>query len=151
MLPSTQTQMRPLNWRKELQNDLAIATEKTRAAWLSKRTVTATFLRTVIPHMEAAYHRGRLGVLRERGLRVPPLTAPLSEREKQVAIGAARGLSNAEIGEWLFISEDTIKTHLRRLYTKTGVRTRTGSVALLLIRGDITAGDVLGEPEDDDS
>lgn len=150
-MPSTRTVMRPIDWRKELTRDLAAATDRTRQAFLSKRTVTGTFLRTVIPHLEAAYHRGRLGSLRESGLRAPALTAPLSEREKQVAIGAARGLSNAEIGAWLFISPDTIKTHLRRLYSKTGVRTRAGSVALLLIRGDITPDDVLGGPGDEDS
>lgn len=142
-MPSITT-MRPINWRTELTNDLALATEKTRASWLSQRTVIGTFVRTVMPHVEAAFHRGRLSKLREHGMDVPELRAPLTERERQCAIGAARGLSSAEIGEELFLSTETVRTHMQRLFKKTGIHTRAGSVALLLLRGDITAGDVLG-------
>lgn len=149
-MPSTPTKLRPINWRTELTHDLAAATERTRAAWLSQRTVLGTFVRAVMPHVEAAFHRGRLSNLREHGLYVPELRAPLSKREKQVAIGAARGLTNAEIGEELFLSTETVRTHMQRVFKKTEVHTRAGSVALLLLRGDITAGDVLRGPRDDD-
>lgn len=143
------TETRPPAWREELTHDLADATEKTRAAWLSQRNVVATYLRAVMPHLEASFHRGRLGHLRDLGMLPPSLTHPLTGREKQVIVRVARGMSSAKIGADLFLSEFTIKTHLRRIYKKTGTHDRAHAVALLLIRGDITAADVL-EPLDDD-
>lgn len=143
------TETRPPTWREELTLDLANATDKTRAAWLPQRNVVATYLRAVTPHLEAAFHRGRLGDLRDRGMLPPSLTHPLTGREKQVIVRVARGMSNAKTGVDLCLAEDTIKTHLRRIYNKTGAHDRAHAVALLLIRGDITAADVL-EPLDDD-
>ncbi len=55
---------------------------------------------------------------------------PLTERELQVLRGMAEGRSNAEIGRELFLSEDTVKTHARRLFRKLGVRDRAQAVAL---------------------
>ncbi len=52
----------------------------------------------------------------------------LTERERQVLSGMSRGLSNAEIGQQLFLSEDTIKTHARRLFRKLGVSDRAHAV-----------------------
>ena len=46
-------------------------------------------------------------------------------REKEIIILLAQGLSNKEIGERLFISSETVKTHLKNLFTKTSVRSRT--------------------------
>ncbi|MFJ9900582.1 helix-turn-helix transcriptional regulator [Streptomyces sp. NPDC091280] len=143
------TETRPPTWREELTHDLTDATEKTRAAWLSPRNVVATYLRAVMPHLEAAFHRGRLGHLRDQGMLPPSLTHSLTGREKQVIVRVARGMSNAETGADLCLAEDTIKTHLRRIYKKTGANDRAHAVALLLIRGDITAAGVL-EPLDDD-
>ena len=53
----------------------------------------------------------------------------LTEREVQVLRGMADGKSNAEIGRELFVSEDTIKTHIRRLFRKLGARDRAHAVA----------------------
>ncbi|ADD40094.1 transcriptional regulator, LuxR family [Stackebrandtia nassauensis DSM 44728] len=53
----------------------------------------------------------------------------LSERETQVLLGIAGGKSNAEIGRELFITEDTVKTHARRMYRKLGARDRAHAVA----------------------
>jgi DNA-binding NarL/FixJ family response regulator len=53
----------------------------------------------------------------------------LTERELQVLHGMADGKSNAEIGRDLFVSEDTVKTHARRLYRKLGARDRAHAVA----------------------
>ena len=62
--------------------------------------------------------------------RSPPERAPLlSERELQVLEGMSRGLSNAQIGEELFLSEDTIKTHARRLFRKLDAPDRAAAVA----------------------
>lgn len=49
----------------------------------------------------------------------------LSEREIDVAELVARGATNGEIARSLHISEATVKTHLTRVYSKVGVRTRT--------------------------
>lgn len=52
-----------------------------------------------------------------------PLT-PLTEREEQVAVAVAQGLTNAEIAETLYISLSTTKFHLASLMTKIGARNR---------------------------
>ncbi|MGW0436113.1 response regulator transcription factor [Micromonospora sp. NPDC003197] len=53
----------------------------------------------------------------------------LTEREMQVLLGMADGKSNAEIGRELYVSEDTVKTHARRLFRKLGARDRAHAVA----------------------
>ena len=64
--------------------------------------------------------------LPRRPVRVRP---SLTERELQVLRGMADGKSNAEIGRELFVSEDTVKTHARRLFRKLGARDRAHAVA----------------------
>jgi len=49
----------------------------------------------------------------------------LSEREAAVLEAVARGLSNREIGRRLWISEQTVKFHLRNIYRKLGISSRT--------------------------
>ncbi len=66
-------------------------------------------------------------------LRAAPAQAPaaretLSARETEVLILAGRGLTNAQIGRELFVSEATVKTHLLRAYAKLGVPGRTAAV-----------------------
>jgi DNA-binding CsgD family transcriptional regulator len=56
----------------------------------------------------------------------------LSRREAQVALACAEGLTNAEIGQRLFIGEQTVKFHLRNIFTKFGVRRRTELISRLL-------------------
>ncbi len=58
-----------------------------------------------------------------------PLIEPLSEREHEVLALVAEGISNQEIAGRLFISLDTVKSHLKRLYGKLGVHSRTQAVA----------------------
>ena len=53
----------------------------------------------------------------------------LTERELQVLTGMGRGRSNAEIGRELFLSEDTVKTHARRLFRKLSAADRAHAVA----------------------
>lgn len=55
--------------------------------------------------------------------------ATLTEREQQVLEGMSRGLSNGEIGKELFLSEDTVKTHARRLFRKMSTHDRAHAVA----------------------
>lgn len=49
----------------------------------------------------------------------------LTARELTVLDGVARGMTNREIADELFLSVDTVKTHARRLYAKLGVTNRT--------------------------
>jgi DNA-binding NarL/FixJ family response regulator len=58
-----------------------------------------------------------------------PRRPALTEREMQVLRGMADGKSNAEIGRDLFVSEDTVKTHARRLFRKLNARDRAHAVA----------------------
>ncbi|MFN8214914.1 MAG: response regulator transcription factor, partial [Candidatus Nanopelagicales bacterium] len=62
----------------------------------------------------------------------------LSERETQVLAGMSRGLSNGEIGRELYLSEDTIKTHARRLFRKLRAADRAQAVAVGLRAGLIS-------------
>ncbi len=66
-----------------------------------------------------------------------PQRESLSAREVEVLRLVARGLTNAEIGRRLYISEATVKTHLLRLFGKLGVSDRTAAVTTALERGDL--------------
>ncbi|MCE3032852.1 MULTISPECIES: response regulator [Streptomyces] len=54
----------------------------------------------------------------------------LTPRERDILAQLAQGLPNHAIARALFISEATVKTHLRRIYDKLGVDTRAGAVAV---------------------
>jgi DNA-binding NarL/FixJ family response regulator len=71
---------------------------------------------------------------RRGGPDVPDLT----QRELQVLTGMAGGKSNAQIGRDLFLSEDTIKTHARRLFRKLEVGDRAEAVAAGFRHGLVT-------------
>lgn len=62
----------------------------------------------------------------------------LTQREQQVLRGMSEGRSNAQIGKDLFLSEDTVKTHARRLFRKLTVSDRGHAVAEGLRRGLIS-------------
>lgn len=65
------------------------------------------------------------------GVVVPELT----KRELEVLSGMSHGRSNAQIGADLYLSEDTVKTHARRLFRKLGASDRAQAVAIGLRRG----------------
>ena len=64
--------------------------------------------------------------------------AHLTERELQVLRGMSQGKSNGQIGRELFLSEDTVKTHARRLFRKLEVNDRAQAVALGFRRGFVS-------------
>jgi DNA-binding NarL/FixJ family response regulator len=65
-----------------------------------------------------------------------PQTAALTDREREVLVLVARGLSNQQIADALVISERTARTHVSNILSKLGVASRT-QAALLAIREGI--------------
>ena len=64
-----------------------------------------------------------------------PAGPGLSVREIEVLRLVSRGLTNAEIGKTLFISEATVKTHMYRVFGKLDVDDRTAAVTTAMARG----------------
>lgn len=77
---------------------------------------------------KAAQHRDEM----------PAQVEGLTDREIEVLAHAGRGLTNKEIGKVLFISDRTVQGHLKNIYEKLGVATRTEAVTVALQHGLIT-------------
>lgn len=78
--------------------------------------------------------------------RHPPVLRPgpdgkygsLTQREREVVLLIARGLTNAEIAETCFISQGTVKTHVKRILSKLELRDRAQVVVYSYETGVVT-------------
>jgi DNA-binding NarL/FixJ family response regulator len=70
----------------------------------------------------------------------PPELSELSERELDVMREVARGLSNGDIAAKLFLSKDTVKTHVGHVFSKLGLHDRTQVVVLAYETGLVQPG-----------
>jgi DNA-binding CsgD family transcriptional regulator len=82
-------------------------------------------------------HRGRRRLTIERAGHALLLTETLDElgltaRAQQILAWVARGKTNPEIAEILWITPSTVRKHLENVYAKLGVRTRTAAAARFL-------------------
>jgi DNA-binding NarL/FixJ family response regulator len=75
------------------------------------------------------------------GVTVPPELEALSDRELDVLRLVARGLSNAEIAQALFVSETTVRTHVGHILAKLGVRGRVQAVVAAYESGLVRPGE----------
>jgi DNA-binding CsgD family transcriptional regulator len=73
----------------------------------------------------------------------------LSGRQQEILVMIAGGMSNMDIGRRLFVSEDTVKTHVRRMYKLLGVATRAEAVGFAYRRGLLTLDTVVPPPRPD--
>jgi two-component system, NarL family, response regulator LiaR len=77
----------------------------------------------------------------DESLRWPGREVGLTERESELLSLLSTGMTNRELGSHLYVSENTIKTQLRHLYAKLGVRNRAQAVSL-------GSQDILGDRHD---
>jgi DNA-binding NarL/FixJ family response regulator len=91
-----------------------------------KAMVNPRLVRHLLARVAVARHASSRDVARSRGL---------SEREIEVLAKLGEGLSDMEIAAALVISEATVKTHLRAIYRKLGVRNRAQAVAFAVSSG----------------
>ncbi|USQ78110.1 response regulator transcription factor [Ornithinimicrobium cryptoxanthini] len=82
-------------------------------------STTRRMLDHVIPHLPSG--AGGADAAKER-------LGPLTDREREVMMAVARGLSNTEIAAELFLAEATVKTHIGRILHKLGLRDRVHMV-----------------------
>jgi DNA-binding NarL/FixJ family response regulator len=67
--------------------------------------------------------------------------AQLSERERDVLVWMARGLSNRDLAAKLFVSETTVKTHVSSVLSKLGLSSRVQAVVVAYEAGVVRPGE----------
>ena len=116
---------------KDMHRDELVAAVRTVAA--GEALLAPTVTRRLIADVIAARGTGRSTVDHDR---LKALTARETDTLRQIA----RGLSNAEIAEALFVTEHTVKTHVSNLLTKLGLRDRVQAVVLAYESGLVVPG-----------
>ena len=116
---------------KDMHRDELVAAVRTVAA--GEALLAPTVTRRLIADVVAARGTVRSTVDDDR---LKALTARETDTLRQIA----RGLSNAEIAEALFVTEHTVKTHVSNLLTKLGLRDRVQAVVLAYESGLVVPG-----------
>jgi len=80
-------------------------------------------------HLDPAAHAALVGAASTPASRAAPPPDGLTRRELEVLALIAEGLSNREIAAQLYLSDATVKTHVNRIFAKTGSRDRAQAVA----------------------
>jgi DNA-binding NarL/FixJ family response regulator len=115
---------------KSAQLQLAIRTTASGASWLDPGIASRVF--QSLPkegNDKDAFKKPSAGTV---------VGQPLSERERQVVEHVANGLSNQEIADRLFVSVETVKTHMRRIMDKLAVSDRTQAAVKAMKQGILT-------------
>lgn len=99
--------------------------------------IQPSVMRRLVETFVAARPRGGWGAADVAETRRAALTS-LTDREREILVLVARGLSNDEIAEELFISPATVKTHLARVMAKTDAHDRAQLVVFAYETGLVT-------------
>jgi len=108
--------------------------------YLLKQTTPAELFQAVrdVYHGESSLHPTiARKLIRElnRPSNLPPVDEPLTDREVEVLIFVARGLSNQDIADRLIISERTVRTHVSNILSKLHLANRTQAALYALKEG----------------
>lgn len=106
----------------------AIRTVATGDAVVAPR-ITATLIEVALPHLAPPDAGAREGAL-----------SALTERERDVFLQVARGLTNSEIAQTLHLSESTVKAHFGRILVKLDLPSRVQAVILAYELGIVSPG-----------
>lgn len=78
--------------------------------------------------------------------RVAAQNAEISPRERDIIRLVAQGLSNDEIGQTLHLDPSTIRSHIKRVSDRTGIRSRVHLAIFAVRRGYVTPEQFLSQP-----
>jgi DNA-binding NarL/FixJ family response regulator len=109
-----------------MQTLLAALNARSPTAWVSELAAESRDRPDLVTRLSA-----RTATAAERGSAPEALMRPaLSPREREVLGELARGSTYADIAATLFVSENTVKTHVSSLYSKLGVSKRSEALAV---------------------
>jgi len=102
----------------------------------------ARHLALFIPHDESSTEQAERVAAQEAAWTPVPADAsgrlPLTKRERELLTLVASGLKTSDIAERLFLSQETVKSHVHNAMGKLGSHTRAHAVAIALVTGQIT-------------